>query len=173
MWSVLVLWHWKSCRCDTWHKLWHTWREHSLKEDQGKFEQVNQLIQQAAGSIVLQAWVGINTLTCRSVGTGECVHTHLTWSFLARGCGTANAQTCASDWWNGFFSLHTSTHACSNTASPVSLLRALTGPRIPWVQLYYKAQDQEQERAAYFRKRVAPLLLHAYTLMHTRTVQEL
>lgn len=57
--------------------------------------------------------------------------------------------------------------ACTNThpglVSPLSHLRARTGPQIPRVRLHYEAQDQEQERAAYFRKRVAPLLLqHAH-----------
>lgn len=57
--------------------------------------------------------------------------------------------------------------ACTNTHSdsvlPLSLLLALSGPQIPRVQLYYKAQDQEQRRVAYFRKRVAPLLLDMHT----------
>lgn len=49
-----------------------------------------------------------------------------------------------------------------DSALPLSLLLALSGPWIPRVQLYYKAEDQEQPRVAYFRS-VAPLLLDTHT----------
>lgn len=56
----------------------------------------------------------------------------------------------------------TNTSLCAQTHSETvcyhSSLLALSGPRIPRVQLYYKAQDQEQHRVAYFRKSVALLL---------------
>lgn len=87
----------------------------------------------------------VHMLTCGCVGTGDL---------------NRRALVC---WLMELFLFFTHNHTSSDAASPVSLLRALTGPRIPRVQLYYKAQDQEQERAAYFRKRVAPLLLHTHT----------
>lgn len=135
-----------------------TWCDIFLNKTEGwgKLEQMNQLIQQTwliLRRIVLQAVVHVHTLTCGCVGTGD-----LSWKVLV--C-----------WLMERFLFFTQNHASTDTASPVSLLRALTGPRIPRVQLYYKAQDQEQERAAYFRKRVAPLLLHTHTHAHTCSVQ--
>lgn len=67
-------------------------------------------------------------------------------------------------WWS-FGNFCSQTHT-SDSVLPVALLLSLSGPRLPGVQLYYKAQDQEQQRAAYFRKRVTPLLLDMLT--HTR-----
>lgn len=61
------------------------------------------------------------------------------------------------------FPTHKRRPGCTNIRLGGVLL--LSGPQIPRVQLYYKAEDQEQWRAAYFRKKVATLLLDISSLM--------
>lgn len=68
---------------------------------------------------------------------------------------------------DGFWGFGAWTQTCEHTrldaVSPRSLPSALTGPWIPGVQLYYEAQDQEQERASYFKNRAVPFLLDSHT----------